>query len=161
MSKRLMLAAASVVLFSGIAAAQTKIGVINMQDAILNTAEIKQASLDLSAKYKPRQTEMDAIRKDLESIQQQLQAGQGKLSPMAESDLNATAQRKQRDLRNLGQDLQEEADRDRTEVLGKCGQRMQAIVRKLAEEHGLDVVADVSTLVYFRGSARPHQGSHG
>jgi outer membrane protein len=152
LTTRFLFAAASAVLFTTIAAAQTKLGVINMQQAILDTAEIKKASLDLQVKYKPRQTEMDKIRKEMESAQQQIQAGQGKLSPITESDLNATAQRKQRELQRLGQDLQEEADAERSEVLGKCGQRMQAIVRKLAEERGLDAVTDVSSLVYFKAA---------
>jgi outer membrane protein len=38
----------------GTASAQTKVGVVNMQQAVLTTAEIKKASAELEAKYKPR-----------------------------------------------------------------------------------------------------------
>lgn len=149
-SMRFMLIAASAAVLAGTAAAQTKVGVINMQLAILNTAEIKRVSAESEAKFKPRQAEMEKVRKELEDLQQKLQAGQGKLSPMAASDLNAQAQRKQRELQRMSQDIQEEADAERSNVLARNGQRMQAIVRKLAEEHGLDIVVDTSSTLYYK-----------
>jgi outer membrane protein len=144
-----MIAAAGVVAV-GVAAAQTKVAVINMQQAILGTAEIKKASADLEAKYKPRQTDIERVRKDLEGIQQKLQAGQGKLTQMAEADLNAEGQRKQRDLQRMSQDLQEDVDAERNDIISASGRKMQDVVRKLAEERGLDVVVDASATVYFK-----------
>jgi outer membrane protein len=78
----------------GAASAQTKVGVINLQKAILDTAEIKKAQVDLQAKYKPRQDEMEKIQKDLESIQSQLQ--NPNLSPQGQQDLQMRGQRRQR-----------------------------------------------------------------
>lgn len=149
---------ASVVVLLGAAGMQTapsapapnKIAVINMQQAILDTAEIKKASADLEAKYKPRQAELQKLQTEFNDIQQKLQAGQGKLSPAAESNLNEQGKRVQRDLQRKGQDLQEEVDADRNEVLQRAGQRMQGVVRKLAEERGLDVVVEFSSTLYTK-----------
>jgi outer membrane protein len=121
-----------------------------MQQAVLATAEIKKASADLEAKYRPRQVEIEKVRKELDDIQQKLQAGGGKLTPQAEADLNAQGQRKQRDLQRMSQDLQEEVDAVRNEVLAGSGQRMQAVVRKLAEERGVDVVVDSGSTLYVK-----------
>jgi Skp family chaperone for outer membrane proteins len=44
---RFLTLTASVLLFAGIAAAQNKVAVINMQQAVLETDEIKKASADL------------------------------------------------------------------------------------------------------------------
>lgn len=147
----LMMAAAGMVTV-GVAAAQTKVAVINTQQAVLGTAEIKKASADLEAKYKPRQADIERIRKELEDIQQKLQAGAGKLAPAAEADLTAQGQRRQRDLQRMSQDLQEDVDAERTDIVGASGRKMQEVVRKLADERGFDVVVDASATVFFKAA---------
>lgn len=139
-----LLAAASAV------SAQSKIAVINLQRAVLESAEIKKASTELEAKYRPRQQEMDKLQKDLQALQQNLQTNAGKLTPAAEADLTAQGQRKQRELQRLSEDLQADVDRERNDILGKSSQRMQAVVKKLAEAKGIDVVIDISNSVYFK-----------
>jgi outer membrane protein len=133
-----------------VASAQSKVAVINMQRAVLESAEIKKASADMEAKYKPRTSQIDQLQKDIAGISQQLQSGQGKLQPQAEAELNAQGQRKQRDLQRLQDDLQGDVDRERNEILSKSTQKMGAVVKKIAEEKGLDLVVDVSTAVYFK-----------
>lgn len=147
---RLFVITSAAVVFAGVGAAQTKVAVINMQQAVLDTAEIKKASAEMEAKYKPRQAELDKIRKDLDDIQQKLQSSGGKLPPQSEADLTAQGQRKQRDLQRLSQDLQEEVDAVRNDILGGTGRRMQGVVRKLAEERGMDVVVDAGSTLYVK-----------
>jgi outer membrane protein len=132
------------------ALAQTKIGVVSLQRAVLESAEIKKANADMQAKYQPRQQEMEKLQRDLQSIQQQLQTNAGKLTAQAESDLSAQAQRKQRELQRMNEDLQSDVERERNEILGKSSQKMQGIIQKLAEAKGLDVVVDSSNTVFFK-----------
>jgi outer membrane protein len=138
-----MLAAAS-------AASAQKVAIINLQRAVLESAEIKKASTELETKYKPRQQQMEKLQKDLQALQQNLQTNAGKLTPQAEADLTAQGQRKQRELQRLSEDLQADVERERNDILGKSSQRMQAVVKKLAEAKGLDVVVDISNTVYFK-----------
>jgi outer membrane protein len=142
--------AASAAVFAGVAAAQSKVAVVNLQQAVLQTAEIKKVSTDLEAKYKPKQAEMEKLRTEITEIQQKLQAGQGKLTPQAEQDLSVQGQRKQRDLQRKQQDFQEEWDNERNEILQKSGQQMADVVKKLAEERSVDIVVDVSSTLYFK-----------
>lgn len=134
------------------ALAQTKVGVVNFQRALLETAEIKKASAQLEAKYKPRQAEMEKIRKELDDLQQKLQSLAGKLTPQAESEMTLQAQRKQRDLQRLGEDLQRDVDEEREEILTRAGQRMRDVLNKLAEEKGLDVIIDAANALYFKSA---------
>lgn len=150
MSARGALFVSAFALFSGLAAAQSKIAIINLQKAVLETAEIKKASAGLEAKYKPRQDEMEKLRREIQDIQQKLQTMQGKLTPQAEADLSADLQRKQRQFQRMGEDLQAEVDFERNEILRQSSDRMQEVVRKLAEEKGVDVVIDVTNTVYFK-----------
>ena len=136
--------------FGGIAPAQVKVGIINLQKAVLESDEIKKASTDLEARYKPRQAEIEKLQNEIQVIQQQLQTNAGKLNPQAEADLNAKGARLQRDLQRKGDDLQADVDRERNEILGKTTQKMGEVVKKVAEEKGLDMVVDVSTTIYFK-----------
>ena len=133
---------------AGSATAQTKVAVINSQKAVLDTAEIKKAQQELEAKFKPRQDQALKLQKDLQDIQTQLQGG--KLNQAAEQDLTAQGQRKQRELQRIQEDLQADVDRERQEILQRTGQRMQEVVKKLADEKGLDIVIDSSNTVFFK-----------
>jgi outer membrane protein len=132
----------------GVAAAQTKVGIVNSQKAMVDTAELKKAQLDMEAKYKPRIDQMTQIQKDLANLQSQLQSG--KLNQQGQADVTAQGQRKERDLQRIQQDVQEEQDRDRNDILGRILGRMKDVVTKLAEAKGLDVVIDAANTFYYK-----------
>jgi outer membrane protein len=134
----------------GAANAQVKIAVINTQKALLETDDIKKAQLDLEAKFKPRQDQMIKVQKELEDIQAQLQSG--KLNELGTQEINAEGQRKQRELQRMQQDMQEDVQRERTEILERAGSRMQEVVKKLADEKGLDIVVDSANTLFFKPS---------
>jgi outer membrane protein len=130
------------------AAGQVKVGIVNMQKAILETGEIKKAQAALEAKYKPRQAELEKLQKELSDMQAQLEGG--KLNPQAAQETQARGQRKQREAQRLAEDLQGDVDRERNEILQGASQRMSDVIKKLAEERGLDVVVDVNNTLYFK-----------
>jgi outer membrane protein len=136
--------------FVSAASAQTKLAVINLQRAVLESAEIKKASTEMENRFKPRTQQLEQLQKDLAGISQQLQTNAGKLTPQAEADLQAQGQRKQRDAQRLQEDLQADVDRERNDILGRSTQKMQEVVKKLAEEKGLDLIVDVTNAVYFK-----------
>ena len=68
------------------ASAQVKIGIVDTQDALAATAEMKKVQTDLEAKYKKRNADFQQLQKELQTIQQQLSLGD-KLTPQAQSDL--------------------------------------------------------------------------
>jgi outer membrane protein len=126
------------------------LAVINLQRAVLESAEIKKASAEMETRYKPRTQQLEQLQKDLAGISQQLQTNSGKLTPQAEADLQAQGQRKQRDAQRLQEDLQADVDRERNEILARSTQKMQEVVKKIAEEKGFDLIVDVTNAVYFR-----------
>ena len=142
----LILAAATM----GVARAQLKVAVINSQKALVDTDEIKKAQAEMEARFKPRQDQMAKLEKELQDIQAQLQSG--KLNQLGEQDLTAQGQKKQRDLQRIQQDLQEDVDRERNDILQRAGTRMQEVVKKLADEKGLDLVVDSSNTLFFKPS---------
>ena len=133
---------------AGLSTAQVKLGVINSQKAVLETAEIKKAQNELETKFKPRQDKIVLLQKELEDLQNKVNGG--KLDQGALQEAQTSGQRKQRDLTRLTEDLQADVDRDRNDVLQRTGTRMQEVVKTLAEQKGLDVVIDQSNTVYMK-----------
>src|SRR6266480_3929595 len=136
---RPLVACSALFLFGTLAAAQTKVAVISLQKAVMESAEIKAASAAMEARYKPRVSQIDQLDKEIAAISQNLQTNAGKLTPQAEADLNAQGTRKQRDVQRLRDDLQADVERDRNEILQKSSTKMSDVVKKLAEAKGLDV----------------------
>ena len=137
-------------LCSFLASAQTKIGVVNMQKAVFDTAEIKKADGEMQAKYKPKQDEITKLNSQIEDIAKQLQGGGNRLTPQAQADLQAQGTRLQRDLQYKQQDLQEQVNEDRQTILSASSQKMTDVIKKIAEEKGLDLVIDTQNTYYFK-----------
>jgi len=147
---RPLMVCAALSVFAALAPAQTKVGIISLQRAVFESAEIKKADAQMQATFKPRQDRIEGLQKEIAALAQQLQASNGKLSPQAEGDLQTQGQRKQRDLQRLQDDLQADATAYRNDVLSKSSDKMSAVVKKLAEEKGLDLVIDATTALYFK-----------
>src|SRR5271154_942356 len=146
--KKLFFVAFLAVAGAALASAQAKIGVVNSQKALLETEEIKKAQKDLETKFKPRQDQMAKLDKELQDIQAQLQSG--RLNQIGEQELQSTGQRKQRELTRIQQDLQADVEAERNDILQRSGNRMQDIIRKVAEEKGMDVVIDAASTHFFK-----------
>ena len=134
------------------APAQPKVAVVNMQAAVYGSAEIKKADADMQAKFKPRQDRIQQLQQEIAGIAQQLQTNAGKLTPQAEADLQADGQKKQRDFQRMQDDLNADAEQFKNEILSRLTQKMSEVVKKLAEEKGLDLVVDTTTAVYFKAN---------
>ena len=137
---------------AGLALAQTpspaKVAIINAQKAVADTQEIQKAQTALEAKYRPRQQSVETLQRELQSIQQQ--AAAPNLAPAREAELQATFTQKQKQLQRLGEDLQADVNAERQDVLGKAGRQMTEVVKKIAEERGIDVVIDVTNTLYYK-----------
>lgn len=132
------------------AIAQTSVGIVDTQRAILETAEIQKAQTAMETEFKPRQDDLQKLQQQLADYQNQLQKMAGKLTPQAERDLQVNAQRTQREMQRKSEDLETDLNNRRNDILSNVGRRMQAVVQKLAEEKGLDVVIDVNNAIYFK-----------
>ncbi len=132
------------------ASAQIKVGVVDFQRAVLGTADIKKAQADLEQKFKPRQDAMRKLETELQQLQQEMQAMQGKLTPQAENDKRIQGQRKEREYQRLGEDLQADVERERNDVLQRAGRQLREIVTKVANEKALDVVIDSANTLFFK-----------
>jgi len=150
MAVRPLLVCSALFALGQVAPAQTKVAVVNVQRAVFECAEIKKADAQMQATFKPRQDEIDRLDKEIADLAKQLQAGAGKLTAQQEADLTASGQNKQRTLKYKTDDLNADAQSYRNDVLSKSSTKMNEVVKKLAEEKGMDLVIDTSTTLYFK-----------
>jgi outer membrane protein len=152
MALKPLMVSTALFVFVQVAAAQAKVAVINLQKAVLDSAEIKAASAAMEARYKPRVTQVEQLDKEIAAISQNLQTNAGKLTAQAESELNTQGTRKQREVQRLRDDLQADVERDRNEILQKAALKMTDVLKKLAEEKGYDIVVDAPYAPYFKAA---------
>jgi len=146
-----LLVAASLTIFIPCLQAQggpVKVAIINAAKAVSDTAEIQKAQAELESKYHPRQQSIESLQKELQTIQQQ--AAQPNNPPDKEAQLRADFTQKQKQLQRLSEDLQADVNAERQDILGRAGRQMSEIVKKMAEEKGLDMVVDVTNTIYFK-----------
>jgi len=133
-------------------AAPSKIGVINIQAAIGNTAEGKKVMADLQAKYKPRQQELERLQQEIQSIQDQLQKQATTLSDEEQGRLTREAEEKQKLLKRDTEDAQNDFTHDRDEAINKIGQKMVHIINDYATQNGFTLVLDDAQIPIYYAS---------
>lgn len=126
------------------AGSAAKIGIINLRGAIGNTAEGKQASAELQSQFAPRSAEIDTLTKQINDLQQKLQAGQGKLNQDEEARLTSEGQKLTQRLDRRRNDFQEDAQSAQQEVFERIGRKMVDVLDRYSRENGFSVVLDVS-----------------
>ena len=125
-----------------------KVAIINLQLAVSETQEIKKDISIMETKYSPRQQTIQGLQKELQDIQKQ--ASSPGLQPGKEAELQGQFTTKQKQLQRLGEDLQADINAERQDILGHVGRQMADVVKKLAEDRGLDVVIDITNTLYYK-----------
>lgn len=132
------------------AAAQGKIGVINIQEAIAGTAEGKKALADIQRKYEPRRNDLERQQQDINALQDQLQKGQNTLSEEERLRLTRELDEKNRLFKRAQEDAQADFGNDNQEAVRRIGQKMVRVINEYAQQNGLALVFDVAQVpVYF------------
>ena len=127
-----------------------KIGVINIQAAILQTQEGKQASSELEKKYEPKRQELQRRQDEINALQQQLQKQGPTLSDDERLRLNRDLSDKQRIFKRMQDDDQSDWQADNQDAVQRIGQKMIKVIDQYAQKNGYTLVLDDSQLpVYY------------
>src|SRR6478735_11861501 len=122
----------------------TKIGVVNIQQAIGECAEGKKEIDALQQKFNPKQAELKNMSDEVESLKKQYQAQADKLSEDEKSSRAKAIDTKQKSLQRSFEDAQAEFQQAEQEVINRIGSKMVAVLEKYANTNGYAVVLDVS-----------------
>ena len=117
-----------------------KIGLVNIQEAILSTAEGKKAMAELQKKYQPRQQEVQKLQQDIQAIGDQLQKQAATLSDDEQRRLNRDLEDKQKVLKRTTEDAQAEFASDRDEMFRRIGQKVVRQIDEYARQNGFSLI---------------------
>ena len=127
-----------------------RIGVINIQEAIIGTGEGKKALADIQKKYEPRRNDLQRQEQEISALQDQLQKQANTLSDEEKLRLQRELDEKQRLFKRAQEDAQADYQNDNQEAIRRVGQKMVKVINEYAQQNGFGLVVDDSQLpVYF------------
>jgi outer membrane protein len=152
MKIRTAVPALAVVLFAPVLWAQSsgtpapvKIGVINVQAAITNTAEGKQASAELQSQFAPRQAELQNLQKQIEDLQTRMRTTANTLSDEEKTRLARQYDQLTRTLQRKNQDYTDDTNEAQQEVVSTIGRKLMDVLDKYSKENGYTAILDMSS----------------
>src|ERR1700680_4617930 len=126
------------------AAAPTKIAVINIRNAIVATAEGKQAQAQLQSQFAPKQNELQGLQKQVEDLQRRMTEGARTLSDDEKAKMQREGELLSRRLQRGNDDLNEELNAAQGEIVDGIGRKMLEVLDRYSRENGFTVVLDTS-----------------
>jgi Skp family chaperone for outer membrane proteins len=126
--------------------AQSKIGLVDVQTALLATAEMQVAADQLEAEFSDQQKALAALAAEITAVQQKLAAAPDQQS---QATLEAQMPPLQRRFERDRQDLQAAIDFRRNGVLEKGATKMRDVLEALRVKKGFDLIIDSTTIYVF------------
>ena len=122
-----------------------KMGIINIQRAILESDEGKKARDKREAEFAPKAKELEAKQAELERLQNQLREQERALSDEARANLVRQIETKTRDFNRSREDFNSDIQQAQRELFGKIGQKVKKFLDQYALQNGYHLVIDVSS----------------
>jgi outer membrane protein len=126
------------------AAAPTKVAIISVQQAILQTKDGQTASAALQAKFTPKRQQLEKKQSDIVSLQDQMKKGSATMSEDAKSKLARDIDSNQKSLQRDSEDFDADVQQEEGKIMQDLGQKMMDVIIKYATQNGFSVVLDVS-----------------
>ena len=122
----------------------TKVGTINITEAIFGSNEGRRDLETLQKKFDPKQTELKSQNDELEGLKKQMTTQEGKLNEDALATLKKQIESKQKLFDRSVQDAQEEFGTQQQEIMSRILQKMAPRIVKYSEDNGFAMIVDTS-----------------
>jgi outer membrane protein len=126
------------------AGASGKVGVVNVRQAIVGTAEGKVASAELQSQFAARQSELENLNKQVNDMRQRLATGGEKLSSEEQLRLQREGEVKARQLERKQTEYQEDVNAAQGDVIDRIGRKMIDVLDRYGRENGFSAIFDSS-----------------
>ena len=122
----------------------TKVGIINVQGAILATKDGEKARDAIRARFEPRAKEMEGRMAEVNRLRDQFSKGANTMSADAREKLSREIDDKNKKYQWDSEDMQNELQQEEQKLVNEIGQRMISIIDEFAKANTFAVVFDVS-----------------
>jgi outer membrane protein len=137
-------------LLSGVASAQTKVGVIDVQRAVASTEDGLRAQATLKKLFDSRQQELNKKQTDLQKQREDIDK-QAKVLPKDALTKRVDEWQKQMmDLQAIFLEYNKELEKKQKELTDPVFGKILEIVKRIATSENIDLVLDKATVAYVR-----------
>ena len=122
----------------------TKVGTINIEQAIFLSNQGQRDFAELSKKFEPKQNDLKGKADEIDSLKKQLNAQQDKLNDASREKLVKDIETKQKSFDRSTQDAQEDFQAQQGEIGNKILTVMAPLIVKFASDNGYGMILDTS-----------------
>ena len=122
----------------------TKVGVVNIQAALIATKDGTKAASELEGKRAPKQKDLERKQAEIRGLQESLNKGGNAMSEQAKAELVRNIDVRTKSFNRELEDSQAEWDGEQQKILQELGQKMMAVIDKYAKDNAYAVILDVS-----------------
>lgn len=122
----------------------TKVAILYVQNAILQSAEGKRIAGELQSKFNPRRSELEKRQSAIQAMQDQLKKGTATMSEDAKNKLARQIEADGKALQRDADDLNADAEQEQNKVFQDLFSKLNQVVAQYATQNGYAVVLDVS-----------------
>ena len=126
-------------------AAASKIGIVNMQEAIVACNEGQRDFGALQKKFEPKREEIKRLTDEMDGLQKQLETQNDKLNEETRAKLVKDIADKKKNLQRVYEDATAEFQQQQSELANKIGTKMLEVLNKYGEANGYSIILDAST----------------
>jgi outer membrane protein len=137
-------------LLSGIAVAQTKVAVVDVQRAVANTEDGLRAQAMLKKLFDSKQQELNKRQTDLARQREELEKQAKVLGKDAATKRAEEWQKAMMDLQATFVDYNKELEKKQKELTDPVFEKILAIIKRIATAENIDLVLDKATVAYVR-----------
>jgi outer membrane protein len=142
--------AVACLLWSGAAAAQTKVGVIDVQRAVASTEDGLRAQATLKKLFDSRQQELNKKQTDLQRQREDIDKQAKVLPKDALTKRIDEWQKQMMDLQAIFLEYNKELEKKQKELTDPVFGKILEIVKRIASSENIDLVLDKATVAYVR-----------
>ncbi|MFV8833726.1 OmpH family outer membrane protein [Aquisalimonas sp. APHAB1-3] len=129
-----------VLVLSGVAAADTRIGFVNAGRVTSEAPQAEAARANLEEEFGPRDRAISEEQEALREMENRLNRDGAVMSDSEQQRLQRDLVARQRELRRAEEEFREDFNMRRNEELGRLQRRIVETIDKLAESEGFDLI---------------------
>ncbi|HVJ06452.1 MAG TPA: OmpH family outer membrane protein [Candidatus Saccharimonadales bacterium] len=126
------------------APAAAKVGIVNIQAAIVNSNEGQRDFESLQKKFDPKRTELENLNKEVDELQKKFNTQGDKLNDDARGDLLKQIDAKKKTLQRNYEDANTDIQAQQNEIANRIGQKLVEVLDKYAKDNAYTLILDVS-----------------
>ena len=119
--------------------ASAKVGIVNIQAAIVGSNEGQRDFEELQKKFDPKRQELEGLNKEVDELQKKFNAQGDKLNDEARADLLKQIDSKKKQLQRNYEDANTDIQAQQNDIANRIGQKLVSVLDKYAKANGFTV----------------------